>query len=161
MEWFHNGKALTTGHRFRTVYDFGFAALDILSVYPEDSGEYTVKATNKLGTCTSTLNINVVPRSGLILDTNNKAALDKIQYLECDSKYRRTDEVDAAVTDKPSCGRPWRNLTLNEGQSAHLEATLAPVNDATMRVEWFHNGRPISQVCSPILLLSKPLRTTR
>jgi len=47
------------GHRFRTTYDFGFAALDILSVYPEDSGEYTCKATNKLGTATSSIKLNV------------------------------------------------------------------------------------------------------
>ena len=144
VEWFHNGKALSTGHRFRTVNDFGFAALDILSVYPEDSGEYTVKATNKLGSVTSTLNIQVSSRSNLITESQHQAALDKIMYLESD-RTRRPDEVDAAVTDKPSFGRTLANLNLVEGQSAHLEATLVPVNDPTMRVEWFHNGRPINQ----------------
>ena len=118
MEWFHNGKALQSGHRFRTVYDFGFAALDILSVYPEDSGEYTIKATNKLGTCTSSLNMNVSSRSGLILESQHKSALDKIQYLEDDSRFKRVEEVDAAVTDKPSFGRPLRNLSLVEGALA-------------------------------------------
>lgn len=118
MEWFHNGKALQSGHRFRTVYDFGFAALDILSVYPEDSGEYTIKATNKLGTCTSSLNMNVSSRSGLILESQHKSALDKIQYLEDDSRFKRVEEVDATVTDKPSFGRPLRNLSLVEGALA-------------------------------------------
>ena len=136
---------MSTGHCFRTVHDFGFAALDILSVYPEDSGEYTIKATNKLGSCTSTLNINVSSRSNLITESQHQAALDKIQYLESDARFRRPDEVDSAVTDKPNFGRPLRNLNLAEGQSAHLEATLVPVNDPTMRVEWYHNGRPISQ----------------
>lgn len=146
VEWFHNGKALTTGHRFRTVYDFGFAALDILSVYPEDSGEYTIRATNRLGSCTSSLKIDVSSRAGLITESQHQAALDKIMYLESDARLRRVDEVDSAVTDKPSFGRPLRNVQLKEGQSAHLEATLAPVNDTTMRVEWYHNGRPITQV---------------
>lgn len=59
VQWFHNGKPLQTGHRFRTTYDFGFAALDVLSVYPEDSGEYTCKATNKLGTSQSSANLQV------------------------------------------------------------------------------------------------------
>lgn len=121
MEWFHNGKALQTGHRFRTVYDFGFAALDILSVYPEDSGEYTIKATNKLGTCTSSLNINISSRSGLILESQHKSALDKIQYLEDDSRFKRAEEVDATTTDKPSFGRPLRNLSLVEGSYKSIE----------------------------------------
>ncbi|KIH57676.1 immunoglobulin I-set domain protein [Ancylostoma duodenale] len=37
------------GHRFRTFYDFGFVSLDILGVYAQDSGEYTCKAENALG----------------------------------------------------------------------------------------------------------------
>jgi len=38
-----------TGHRFRPMYDFGFVALDILYTYPEDTGVYMCKATNKYG----------------------------------------------------------------------------------------------------------------
>lgn len=41
------------------MFDFGFAALDILTVYAEDSGEYTIKATNSLGTSSSSARINV------------------------------------------------------------------------------------------------------
>jgi hypothetical protein len=41
------------------MYDFGFAALDILDVYPEDSGEYTIKATNRVGSASSSLRLNV------------------------------------------------------------------------------------------------------
>lgn len=55
VEWFHNGKPLTTGHRFRTAYDFGFASLDVLTVYAEDSGEYTCRATNRLGQAQSSV----------------------------------------------------------------------------------------------------------
>lgn len=63
IEWLHNGKPLQTGHRFRSTYDFGFAALDVLGVYPEDSGEYTCKATNKIGTAKSSVNLNVTGTS--------------------------------------------------------------------------------------------------
>lgn len=55
VEWFHNGKPLQTGHRFRNAYDFGFASLDILTVYGEDSGEYTCRATNRIGQATSSV----------------------------------------------------------------------------------------------------------
>lgn len=47
------------GHRFRTTYDFGFASLDILTVYGEDSGTYLCKAVNKLGQSVSSVNISV------------------------------------------------------------------------------------------------------
>jgi titin len=59
VEWFHNGKPLSTGHRYRTTYDFGFAALDVLSVYAEDSGTYTCRVTNKLGQAQSSIKLDV------------------------------------------------------------------------------------------------------
>lgn len=59
VEWFHNGKPLTTGHRFRTAYDFGFASLDVLTAYAEDSGTYTCKATNLIGQAQSSVQTSV------------------------------------------------------------------------------------------------------
>jgi hypothetical protein len=46
VEWYFNGQPLQSGHRFRPVYDFGYAALDILYAYPEDSGTYTIVCRN-------------------------------------------------------------------------------------------------------------------
>uniref|UniRef100_A0A1B6D7W5 Ig-like domain-containing protein n=2 Tax=Clastoptera arizonana TaxID=38151 RepID=A0A1B6D7W5_9HEMI len=146
VEWFHNGKPLQSGHRFRTTYDFGFAALDILSVYGEDTGEYTCRATNLLGQATSSVKLNVKTRSSIILDSQHEGALQKIQYLEDESRYKRTTTEDVAIAEKPQFGRPLKSIEhLPEGLSAHLEATLTPVNDPTMKVEWFRNGRPIPQ----------------
>ena len=39
------------------VTDFGYVALDILWTYPEDSGTYMCKATNKHGTATTEAHI--------------------------------------------------------------------------------------------------------
>ena len=36
-------------NRIQTYHDFGYVAIDILSVRPEDSGTYTVVAKNTLG----------------------------------------------------------------------------------------------------------------
>ncbi|KAL1117095.1 hypothetical protein AAG570_004423, partial [Ranatra chinensis] len=146
VEWFHNGKPLQTGHRFRTTYDFGFAALDILTVYGEDTGEYTCKATNRLGEAVSSVKLNVKSRAGIIRDTQHEAALQKIQYLEDDSRFKRTTVEETHISEKPEFGRPLKNIErLPEGRPAHLEATLTPVNDPTMKVEWYCNGRPIPQ----------------
>lgn len=35
--------------------------------------------------------------------------------------------------------------TLEEGQSAHFEAKIEPIHDAKLRVEFFHNGKPLQQ----------------
>lgn len=49
IEWYRNGKLLPSGHRYKTVFDMGFISLDILYVYPEDSGEYVCRAFNAYG----------------------------------------------------------------------------------------------------------------
>lgn len=44
---------------YRTMYDFGFCAMDILQAVAEDSGTYEVRATNRIGTATSSITIEV------------------------------------------------------------------------------------------------------
>lgn len=145
IEWLHNGKPVTTGHRFRTQSDFGFAALDILTAYAADSGEITCRATNRLGQAQSSINLSVKPQSSISYETQHEGALEKLHYLEDASRYQRKQQEDVVVLEKPNFGRPLRNVNAQEGRPVHLEATLTPVNDPTMRVEWYCNGRPIPQ----------------
>lgn len=58
IEWYRNGKLIPAGHRYRTVYDMGFVSMDILYVYPEDSGEYVCKAINDLGEDTTRASVS-------------------------------------------------------------------------------------------------------
>ena len=71
-------------------------------------------------------------RGNLLLDSEHADALDKIQYLE--TKQRRRVEEDAPIAEPPQFGHPLKNLKLDEGQPAHFETTLTPVNDASMEV---------------------------
>ena len=48
------------GHRFRPAYDFDYVALDLLSVYPEDSGVYTCHARNAYGEAVTSATIKIV-----------------------------------------------------------------------------------------------------
>ena len=66
------------------------------------------------------------------MDTEHEDALQQIKYLE--SKHQKTAEEELAVAEAPAFGHKLRTLKLEEGQSAHFESTLTPVNDATMRV---------------------------
>jgi titin len=59
IEFYHNGKPLPHASRFHITFDFGYVALDMTHLVPEDAGEYTVKAINALGQCTSKLSFTV------------------------------------------------------------------------------------------------------
>lgn len=88
----------------------------------------------------------ILARASIIHDTQHEGALKKIQYLEDDSRTKSVIHEDIVMAEKPKFGRPLKNIEhLPEGKSAHLEATLTPVNDPTMTVEWYRNGHPVPQ----------------
>lgn len=92
------------------------------------------------------MSVSSLGRASIISETQHEGALQKIQYLEDESRYKRVSTEEKVVAEKPQFGRPLKNIEhLPEGSSAHLEATLTPVNDPTMKVEWFRNGKPIPQ----------------
>lgn len=101
----------------------------------------------------------MIARAALIQSTQHPAAMQKISYLESEHKRHWTTEGYAAShVQQPMFGRALRNVSLSEGQSCHLEATLTPVNDPSMRVEWFRDGHPISQGQSRMFDYSNSLR---
>ena len=57
VEWFKDGRPVTIGHRFRPIHDFGYVAMDIVGLITEDSGTYTIRATNNVGSCEATVNL--------------------------------------------------------------------------------------------------------
>ena len=67
-----------------------------------------------------------------MLDSEHADALEKIKYLE--SKLQRTAEEELSISEAPQFGHPLKDIGLDEGQPAHFETTLTPVNDATMKV---------------------------
>ncbi len=50
---------LLTGHKIKPQYDFDYVALDLLAVYPEDSGTYTCTARNALGEATTSAQVKI------------------------------------------------------------------------------------------------------
>lgn len=49
IEWYHNSKPIMPANRIQVYYDFGYVALDILSVRADDAGVYTVVSRNAAG----------------------------------------------------------------------------------------------------------------
>ena len=59
--------------------------------------------------------------------------------------YKR-DEPAAQPDEQPNPPKfvsEIKDLDLVEGQPAHFDCRVEPVGDASMRIEWFHNGRPL------------------
>lgn len=143
VEWFHNGRPVTIGSRFRTYYDFGFIALDIIHATTLDSGEYTVRATNHLGSAHTSSCVRVIDRADIVTDTQNDMSLEQIQMLEDASRRQHHTNEETNILQAPQFTRPLRNIESVESTNVHLECRLQPVGDPTMRVEWFVNGHPL------------------
>lgn len=149
VEWFHNGKALWSGSRIKTINDFGFVILEVAGVYQRDSGLYTCKATNKHGEATVSCKLQVHGRQGIIMEpqlpSNFKSGTESIQKLE-ELLYKK-DEI---ITEEEKPNPPRfiveikDNVDVPEGSPIHFDCRVEPVNDSSMRIDWFHNGRPLT-----------------
>lgn len=79
------------------------------------------------------------------METQHPSGLEKIQYLEDSSRYKKTEYVDEVIKIKPrflTKPKPLENQ--REGAHAHFECKLEPVTDPNLKVEWFKDGRPVT-----------------
>lgn len=147
VEWYWNGKPLRTGTRFRTFCDFGFVILEISPVYPEDSGEYSCRAINDYGEAVTTCTMKAQGKRSIILESQlpkgMEGTIDKIAELEGLGILPTQPSPDEDSGKPPEFITTPSDLTLSENALAHFECRLIPVNDPSMRVEWFHNGKPL------------------
>lgn len=127
------------GHRFRTFHDFGIVILDILYCYEENSGIYECRASNKVGTDSTKANLRCSSKTNLILESQlpqgMEGGLEKIQTLE-DLTIRSKDErATVEIRQAPMFIEPLLNIdSLREGESAHFEGRLTPINDPNLKV---------------------------
>ena len=144
VDWFHNGKSLKIGSRFQHLLDFGYISLDILQCIAEDSGVYTCRVTNKIGFAEQQVNLTCAGKSNLELDTQNPEGLKKIRYLEDLTRFARPEAVDPDVNQAPRFLTKFHNAIVEEGGLAHFENRIEPVNDPSMKIEWFHNDKQLT-----------------
>merc|ERR1712088_914359 len=82
IKWYHNGKEVDFGHRFRLTFEFGYVALDILYTYPEDEGEYVCKAFNELGEDITRAELRCKELPAISLENQVPKGMKKSEYLE-------------------------------------------------------------------------------
>lgn len=144
IEFYHNGRPLTHASRFHITFDFGYVALDIDHCVPEDAGEYSVKAINNLGECKSSINLRVIEKGSIIMDSQRPEGLEKIRQLEAHQPYKKPDRDEPQTRQRPVFTQPLQNIDyIEEAETAHFECRLIPVGDPTLKVEWFRNEKPL------------------
>lgn len=84
----------------------------------------------------------VTAKAGLYLDTLDEQRLKKIQELE---KFERPKPVEEEKPgQRPVFLTALNNLeNLKEGDHAHFECRVEPINDPDLKIEWFLNGQKI------------------
>jgi hypothetical protein len=145
IEWLHNGRPILMGSRIRTMHDFGYVAMEIYHVHPEDIGTYTCRATNALGTAdTQAKIVHCAAKGALLLDPQHMESWMRIQEMEARRPGR--DVTPDSRFPPPTFTAPLRNAeNLNEGDAVRLQCRLEPANDPTMRVHWLKNDEPLQQ----------------
>ncbi|KAK6058392.1 hypothetical protein COOONC_04040 [Cooperia oncophora] len=149
VQWFHDGRPLKTGSRVKTINDFGFVVLEISPVYPEDSGEYSCRAMNLVGEAVTSTRLTCNPIERIIRESQLPGKM-------AEGAQARIGEIEAprpAPEERPDVDYGPPKFTtplahsppeLLEGQMAHLEAQVTPVLDPTLKIEWFHDGKPMT-----------------
>ena len=144
VDWLKDGKPIQASNRMSTLHDFGFVALDFKYTRPDDSGTYTCRAINSLGEANIAASLQVIStKTGPHADTIHGDALQKIAYLEQKQVQHGVDEEDG-VASAPVFVVPLQGKTsLIEGQNVHMECRIEPYPDPSLKVEWFHNDKPL------------------
>jgi hypothetical protein len=91
VEWFFNGKPLAYKTRFTPIYDFGYVAMNFGWVYPEDSGEYVCRATNKYGMDETRAFIKTTGSKGIIYDSQLPKGMQSVEMIrEMEASWQRS-----------------------------------------------------------------------
>ncbi|KAK3083422.1 hypothetical protein FSP39_022269 [Pinctada imbricata] len=143
VEWFRNDEPLQYGHRFKPSHDFGFVALDILYMYPEDSGIYECRATNLYGTDTTVATVKCRGRKSIIAETQlpGEGAL-KLQEME--EHWRTPMTLDEREMEEPKVKSPPsidlkpEPVETAEGEPAKFMVKVSGY--PRPRVTWWVNG---------------------
>lgn len=140
VEWFKDGKALSSGSRINYVNDFGCVMLDISNLRSDDQGYYECKAKNLLGEAVTTSTIKVAAKGSLILDSQHPEGMKKITALEM-NKVRRQVSEGGQQFERPVFTHPLSGTSqVAEGENVHLECRVVPVGDSNMKYDWYCNG---------------------
>lgn len=67
-----------------------------------------------------------------------------LKHVERSAQQQQRREEEVSRYGPPSFMTPLNDLTIMEGEKAHLDAKVGPVGDPSIKVEWYCNGQVIT-----------------
>lgn len=143
VQWLRNGQPLSHGSKYAMTQDFGIVMLDIAYAYPEDEGIYQLRISNAQGEAVTSATLKCHGKASILGDTQHEESWKRIQEMEAPKP--QLEEAEQAPKGPPRFVQPISSPgDLFEGQPAHFEATIEPVDDNTMQILWYLNGAPMA-----------------
>jgi len=142
--WLKDGQPLLEGNRYKTKYDIPtrIITLQILNSRPEDTGNYTVRAVNPVGSDETSCNLTIQPVAGV--DTRSFIGPEHFRPLE-----NRPDSLGNLDNERqplrpPKVLVPMNNVNLTEFQPIVLKSIIDagyPMGKFT----WRKDGQPLPE----------------
>jgi titin len=83
-----------------------------------------------------------------------RSGTESIQRLE-EHRWRREEMIEDSLEAKPpKFITSIKDVQVIEGQPAHFDCRVEPIGDGSMKIEWFHDGKPIQVTILQKLFLS-------
>lgn len=143
IEWYLNGILLDSqDSRVITTNRYGYIALTLMNVSPQDSGIVTCKLRNQYGEAVTSATLKCAqPKTTADIPEYT----ERYEDVEDSEFYRHQREIEETRTKiAPIFVRPLEsNISSLAGGDLVFEAQVTPVNDPTLRVEWIINGQPL------------------
>ena len=143
IQWVRNGVPLCHGSKYAISQDFGYCTLVIGYTFPEDAGVYQLCVQNHKGEAITSATLKCNPKDPIIGDVQHEESWRRIQEIE--APREAAPEAEPAPKQPPKFTSPV--LTpgeVHEGQPAHFETTVEPIDDPELKIQWFFEGTPVA-----------------
>ncbi|KAA0190976.1 Titin [Fasciolopsis buskii] len=145
VQWFRDGHPLSAGSRFNSSAERGIVSLDVIYTLPEDGGMYSCVIANPFGMVKSDpVMVNVLAEVDASHDQLDAQWADRYEATSAPTREYERDQRSQPKSPPQFAQQPVISSTdVLEGEPIRIEAQLVPTSDATLHVEWLHDGRPV------------------
>jgi len=133
VEWYCNGKPLLFKSNFSPIYEFGYVALSMKRVYPDDFGEFRCRIANQYGVAEMTGWVGEMPASEETV---------KDEEPDLPAWCNKVEKGRLAVECPPEITKHLVDMEVGETDSAKLEVHF--IGKPSPDVIWTHNGKAMA-----------------